>query len=173
MQSNGKNSKPEWFSKVQQMRNEEVDFLYEMVEQTEGDILEIGMGGSTFAFLDATKDTDRQVWSIDMRNKLEKYYDYIPQDYQERLNFIQADCQTVKLHPKLKFKMMLVDGNHMYENVRKDTFKFWDYITDYIVFHDYELQHGVTNLVKQLIKSGYADIHMRKESLIIVDKKIK
>ena len=32
------------------MRNEEVDFLYEMVEQTEGDILEIGMGGSTFAF---------------------------------------------------------------------------------------------------------------------------
>ena len=87
MQSNGKNSKPEWFSKVQQMRNEEVDFLYEMVEQTEGDILEIGMGGSTFAFLDATKDTDRQVWSIDMKNKLEKYYDYIPQDYQERLNF--------------------------------------------------------------------------------------
>ena len=43
-----------------------------MVEQTEGDILEIGMGGSTFAFLDATKDTDRQVWSIDMKNKLEK-----------------------------------------------------------------------------------------------------
>ena len=73
MLSNGKNSKPEWFSKVQQMRNEEVDFLYEMVEQTEGDILEIGMGGSTFAFLDATKDTDSQVWSIDMKNKLEKY----------------------------------------------------------------------------------------------------
>ena len=77
MLSNGKNSKPEWFSKVQQMRNEEVDFLYEMVEQTEGDILEIGMGGSTFAFLDATKDTDRQVWSIDMKNKLEKYYEII------------------------------------------------------------------------------------------------
>ena len=54
------------------MRNEEVDFLYEMVEQTEGDILEIGMGGSTFAFLDATKDTDRQVWSIDMKNKYNK-----------------------------------------------------------------------------------------------------
>ena len=59
------------------MRNEEVDFLYEMVEQTEGDILEIGMGGSTFAFLDATKDTDRQVWSIDMKNKLEKFIPYV------------------------------------------------------------------------------------------------
>ena len=158
---------------LQQMRDEQLQFLNEFVASINGNILEIGTGGSTVMMLDATKDTDRVITTIDMKDKLEDYYQYLPEDYKKRLNFIQADCQTVKLHPKLKFKMMLVDGNHMYENVRKDTFKFWDYITDYIVFHDYELQHGVTNLVKQLIKSGYADIHMRKESLIIVDKKIK
>ena len=53
---NGKSLKPEWFSDLQQMRDEEIDFLYSCAEETEGNILEIGMGGSTFAFLDATKD---------------------------------------------------------------------------------------------------------------------
>ena len=88
---NGKNLKPEWFNTIQQMRNEEIDFLYQMVEQTEGDILEIGMGSSTFAFLDATKDTDRKVYSIDLKDKLKEHYDYIPKDYLNRLTFIETN----------------------------------------------------------------------------------
>ena len=87
MQLNGKSLKPEWFSDIQQMRDEEVDFLYSCVEETKGNILEIGMGGSTFAFLDATKDTDREVWSIDLANKLTGYYNVLPRDYYVRLNY--------------------------------------------------------------------------------------
>jgi len=84
---NGKNLKPEWFNTIQQMRNEEIDFLYQMVEQTEGDILEIGMGSSTFAFLDATKDTDRKVYSIDLKDKLKEHYDYITSVRRDSLTY--------------------------------------------------------------------------------------
>ena len=170
MQLNGRNLKPEWFSKIQQMRNEEVDFLYEMVEQTEGDILEIGMGGSTFAFLDATKDTDRQVWSIDMKNKLIDHYKYIPQDYLERLNYIQADSHQTVLHKT--FGLLLVDGDHHFEAVRKDTMSFWSNISDngLILYHDYNLPE-VSQFVDSWISDfEYAFVHKRQNNLIALKK---
>ena len=170
MQLNGKSLKPEWFSKVQQMRNEEVDFLYEMVEQTEGDIFEIGMGGSTFAFLDATKDTDRQVWSIDMRNKLEKYYDYIPQDYQERLNFIQADSHQTVL--RKEFGLLLIDGDHHFDAVRKDTMSFWSNVSDdgLILYHDYDLKEVNQFVDSWIYDFEYALVHKIQNNLIALKK---
>ncbi len=144
MQSNGKNSKPEWFSKVQQMRNEEVDFLYEMVEQ--------------------------QVWSIDMKNKLEKYYDYIPQDYQERLNFIQANSHQTVL--RKEFGLLLIDGDHHFDAVRKDTMSFWSNVSDdgLILYHDYDLKEVNQFVDSWIYDFEYALVHKIQNNLIALKK---
>ena len=71
MRLNGENSKLEWFNPIAQMANEEYSFLDNFIRtKTYGNILEIGQGGSTVILLDATKDTNRMVYSIDMKFKL-------------------------------------------------------------------------------------------------------
>ena len=170
MQLNGKSLKPEWFSNIQQMRDEEIDFLYSCVEETEGNILEVGMGGSTFAFLDATKDTDREVWSIDLSNKLTGYYNVLPRDYYVRLNFFQEDSRTIELPPWEKFDILLIDGDHHFENVRQDTMNFCDNVTDggIILYHDYNMVS-----VRKFVNSwceDFAWLYKRQNNLVALKK---
>ena len=79
MRLNGENSKLEWFNPIKQMCDEEYTFLDNFIlTKTYGDILEIGQGGSTVILLDATKDTDRKVTSIDLKFKLKDTMKYLP-----------------------------------------------------------------------------------------------
>ena len=72
------------------MADEEYSFLDNFIKtKTNDDILEIGQGGSTVILLDATKDTNRMVYSIDMKFKLKDTMKYLPLSYVERLKFIQ------------------------------------------------------------------------------------
>ncbi len=162
--------KQAWFNNIQQMKDEEIDFLYSCVAETQDDILEIGMGGSTVVFLDATKDTTREVWSIDMKDKLEDYKKNIPQDYLQRLNFIQADSHKTVLHKK--FGLLLIDGDHHFNAVRKDTMLFWENVSDdgLILYHDYDLPQ-VNQFVDSWISDfEYAFIHKRQNNLIALKK---
>ena len=119
--------KLEWFNPIQQMRDEEYTFLDQFVRtKTYGNILEIGQGGSTVILLDATADTDRKVTSIDLKFKLKDTMKYLPLDYVERLKFIQENSNTINL--KEKFGCILIDGNHTFQAVRKDTMNFWNNI---------------------------------------------
>jgi|TARA_R110000782_G_scaffold262905_1_gene355278 hypothetical protein len=167
---NGKNLKPEWFNDIQQMRNEEIEFLYKMVESTEGDILEIGMGGSTFAFLDATKDTDRKVYSIDLKDKLKDYYDYIPKDYLERLTFIQANSHEYNLE-KVNFEMLLIDGDHTFTSVRRDSLSYWNNVVDngLILYHDYNTP-GVEKFVDSMVDLDMATLYDKQNNLVALKK---
>ena len=107
------------------MANEEYSFLDNFIRtKTYGNILEIGQGGSTVILLDATKDTDRMVYSIDMKFKLKDVMKHLPNDYIERLKFIQDNSQ--KIHLKEKFGTLLIDADHTFTGVRKDTMNFWD-----------------------------------------------
>jgi len=170
MLSSGKNLKQAWFSNIQQMKDEEIDFLYSCVAETEGDILEIGMGGSTVAFLDATKDTAREVWSIDLRNKLEDHLEYIPLDYQNRLKFIQEDSHKLAL--KKEFGLLLVDGDHTFTSVRKDTMAFWENVSDngLILYHDYDMPDVSSFVDSWVSEFEYAFIHKRKCNLVALKK---
>ena len=146
------------------MANEEYSFLDNFIRtKTYGNILEIGQGGSTVILLDATKDTDRMVYSIDMKFKLKDVMKHLPNDYIERLKFIQDNSQ--KIHLKEKFGTLLIDADHTFTGVRKDTMNFWDNLDDngYAIFHDYGNMPGVTEFVDDWV--------MRFEQAIIIEQK--
>ena len=154
------------------MADEEYSFLDNFIKtKTTGDILEIGQGGSTVILLDATKDTDRMVYSIDMKFKLKDTMKYLPLSYVERLNFIQENSNNI--HLKEKFGCILIDGNHTFQAVRKDTMNFWNNLEDngYVLFHDYGLQPGVTEFVDDwIMRFQQATLIEQKCNLIVLQK---
>tara|TARA_Y100001937_G_scaffold127609_1_gene200374 strand:+ start:1153 stop:1653 length:501 start_codon:yes stop_codon:yes gene_type:complete len=162
--------KLEWFKPIQQMRDEEYSFLDNFIRtKTYGDVLEIGQGGSTVILLDATKDTDRKIHSIDVKFKLKDTMKYLPLDYVERLKFIQEDSNNI--HLKEKFGCILIDGNHSFSAVRKDTMNFWGNLDEngYMIFHDYGLQPGVTKFVDDWINYyKEARLIIQEHNLIVV-----
>ena len=172
MRLNGENLKLEWFNPIAQMADEEYSFLDNFIKtKTTGDILEIGQGGSTVILLDATKDTDRMVYSIDMKFKLKDTMKYLPLSYVERLNFIQENSNNI--HLKEKFGCILIDGNHTFQAVRKDTMNFWNNLEDngYVLFHDYGLQPGVTEFVDDwIMRFQQATLIQQKCNLIVLQK---
>ena len=172
MRLNGENSKLEWFNPIAQMANEEYSFLDNFIRtKTYGNILEIGQGGSTVILLDATKDTDRMVYSIDMKFKLKDVMKHLPNDYIERLKFIQDNSQ--KIHLKEKFGTLLIDADHTFTGFRKDTMNFWDNLDDngYAIFHDYGNMPGVTEFVDDwIMRWENAKTTMIYDNLIIVQK---
>jgi hypothetical protein len=169
MRLNGENLKLEWFNPIQQMRDEEYTFLDQFVRtKTYGNILEIGQGGSTVILLDATADTDRKVTSIDLKFKLKDTMKYLPLDYVERLKFIQENSNTINL--KEKFGCILIDGNHTFQAVRKDTMNFWNNLDDngYMIFHDYGNKQGVTEFVDDWVNYFKEAKVIRQEHNLIV-----
>ena len=152
------------------MADEEYSFLDNFIRtKTYGNILEIGQGGSTVILLDATKDTDRMVYSIDMKFKLKDVMKHLPNDYIERLKFIQDNSQ--KIHLKEKFGTLLIDADHTFTGVRKDTMNFWDNLDDngYMIFHDYGNKEGVTKFVDDWVNHfNQARVVKQEHNLIVL-----
>ena len=161
-----------WFTNIKQMRNEEYSFLEDFISnKTQGNILEIGQGGSTVIILDATADTDRKLTSIDINFKLKDVMKHLPKDYIERFNHIKEDSHKVSL--KEKFGVILIDGEHYGNSIRKDTMNFWDNLEDngYCIFHDYNLFNDVTKFVDDWIsKFNQAKVYEQNNNLIVVKK---
>ena len=111
------------------------------------------------------------VYSIDMKFKLKDVMKHLPNDYIERLKFIQDNSQ--KIHLKEKFGTLLIDADHTFTGVRKDTMNFWDNLDDngYAIFHDYGNMPGVTEFVDDwIMRWENAKTTMIYDNLIIVQK---
>ena len=109
------------------------------------------------------------VYSIDMKFKLKDTMKHLPNDYIERLKFIQEDSNSI--HLKEKFGCILVDGNHTFPAVRKDTMNFWNNLDDngYMIFHDYGNKEGVTKFVDDWVNHfNQARVVKQEHNLIVL-----
>ena len=60
------------------MSDGEYNFLENFIQNTDGDILEIGQGFSTILMLYATAGTSRKITSVDVQHKIKDYIQYLP-----------------------------------------------------------------------------------------------
>lgn len=159
------------YPEMYQMSGNEIEALHGFAQNTTGDILEIGMGGSTLMLLDIFEGTNRNLTSIDIKDKLAPIRDELPEDYLKNHTFIQEMSNNVVFHPKRKFQTMFVDGNHDYEWVRNDVVRFWHHIDHFILFHDYCVSFsGVVDFVRELVDSGFVEVIGQEETLLLTRK---
>ena len=151
------------------MSNGEYNFLENFIQNTDGDILEIGQGFSTILMLHATAGTSRKITSVDVQHKIKDYVQYLPADYLSRLEFIQEDSKQVTLHKE--YNIVLIDAEHTYEALRKDTLSCWNHIKEdgFVIFHDYGLFSGVTEFI-DILAEMYDGFYAKNKSLVVIKK---
>ena len=151
------------------MSDGEYNFLENFIQNTDGDILEIGQGFSTILMLYATAGTSRKITSVDVQHKIKDYIQYLPLDYVSRLEFIQEDSKQITLFKE--YNVVLIDAEHTYEALRKDTISCWNHVKDdgFVIFHDYGLFSGVTKFIDVLAEM-YDGFYAKNESLVVIKK---
>ena len=157
------------FDPLRQMSDGEYNFLENFIKNTDGDILEIGQGFSTILMLYATAGTSRKITSVDVQHKIKDYVQYLPLDYVSRLEFIQEDSKQIALHKE--YNVVLIDAEHTYEALRKDTLSCWKHLKDngFAIFHDYGLFPGVTEFLDTL-SNMYDGFYAQNEHLVVIKK---
>lgn len=149
-------------------RKEEMDLLLKAIAMTTGPILEIGRarGGTTVLMNDACKGK-RDIYSIDLKNN------------------IHAKCKPLLESPNVhlllansresldveEYGFALIDGDHSYEGVTRDTEAHWDQVKigGYLIYHDYNLKQ-VARHVDDLVNMGHAEIIERVLRSVLVKK---
>jgi hypothetical protein len=151
------------------MSDGEYNFLENFIQNTDGDILEIGQGFSTILMLHTTAGTSRKITSVDVQHKIKDYVQYLPADYLSRLEFIQEDSKQVTLHKE--YNIVLIDAEHTYEALRKDTLSCWNHIKEdgFVIFHDYGLFSGVTEFI-DILAEMYDGFYAKNKSLVVIKK---
>jgi predicted O-methyltransferase YrrM len=151
------------------MSDGEYNFLENFIQNTDGDILEIGQGFSTILMLYATAGTSRKITSVDVQHKIKDYIQYLPLDYVSRLEFIQEDSKQITLFKE--YNVVLIDAEHTYEALRKDTISCWNHVKEdgFVIFHDYGLFSGVTKFIDVLAEM-YDGFYAKNESLVVIKK---
>ena len=151
------------------MSDGEYNFLENFIQNTDGDILEIGQGFSTILMLYATAGTSRKITSVDVQHKIKDYIQYLPLDYVSRLEFIQEDSKQITLYKE--YNVVLIDAEHTYEALRKDTISCWNHVKEdgFVIFHDYGLFSGVTKFIDVLAEM-YDGFYAKNESLVVIKK---
>lgn len=157
------------FDPLRQMSDGEYNFLENFIQNTDGDILEIGQGFSTILMLYATAGTSRKITSVDVQHKIKDYIQYLPLDYVSRLEFIQEDSKQITLFKE--YNVVLIDAEHTYEALRKDTISCWNHVKEdgFVIFHDYGLFSGVTKFIDVLAEM-YDGFYAKNESLVVIKK---
>lgn len=159
------------YPELYQMSDDEIAGLHAFIDNTDGDVLEIGMGGSTLTLLDLFSETDRNLTSIDIKDKLAHIRHELPDDYLKNHTYIQSMSDKVVFHPTRRFETMFVDGNHDYNWVRNDVIRFWSHVNTYILFHDYSYDFpGVVDFVDELFDVGFLE-HVDQEGTLLLTKK--
>ena len=146
-----------------------ITFSKTLLQNTDGDILEIGQGFSTILMLYATAGTSRKITSVDVQHKIKDYVQYLPLDYVSRLEFIQEDSKQITLFKE--YNVVLIDAEHTYEALRKDTISCWNHVKEdgFVIFHDYGLFSGVTKFIDVLAEM-YDGFYAKNESLVVIKK---
>ena len=68
---------------------------------------------------------------------------------------------------------MLIDAEHTYEALRKDTLSCWKHLKDngFAIFHDYGLFPGVTEFLDTL-SNMYDGFYAQNEHLVVIKKNL-
>ena len=170
------------------MNFDEAALLWTAVKRSAGPILEIGRarGGSTLLLCAAAPD--RQVISIDIKNRRHPRIIRRLRNYQNigQLELLTQD--SAKGLPGKLFGMILFDGNHSYEGIKRDTELYWPALQSFYgrkplaVYHDavpnrglaYEQRlnyhPGIRQVCKQLVHNQMAKRIQRAGSTILLEK---
>lgn len=161
--------KLEDFKPLRQMSDGEYNFLENFIQNTDGDILEIGQGFSTILMLHATAGTSRKITSVDVQHKIKDYVQYLPADYLSRLEFIQEDSKQITLDKE--YGVVFIDAKHTYDALRKDTLLCWNHLKEngFALFHDYGLFPGVTEFL-DTFSLMYDGFYAQNEYLVAIKK---
>jgi hypothetical protein len=94
-------------------------------------------------------------------------------DYEEKE---RIDIRTENSHAmeNVPLSMLFVDGDHLYEGVKKDFIHHWNYLTGPCLAHDYTdpTCEGVTRFIDEWIEEGHAEI-IEQVGTMVALKKLK
>ena len=118
----------------------EAALLWKYSKLTKGNIVEIGRfhGGSTVLLIEATRDTDRKVISIDPEDAyINKKCREVFNEAGDRLQLINEYSENVVMQSN--YELLFIDANHRYPHIKNDTVRFWDNLemNGYVLYHDY------------------------------------
>ena len=163
-----------------QIENHEAKLLWNYAKQTkcvgkENTILEIGRyrAGSLVLLAMATHDSKVKIVSVDIvdgcRFCYTDAYDWL-NDYEEKE---RIDIRTENSHAmeNVPLSMLFVDGDHLYEGVKKDFIHHWNYLNGPCLAHDYDPTcEGVTKFIDEWIEEGYAEIIEQVGAMVALRK---
>lgn len=163
-----------FYNKFTILSTEEASSLYSFIKDTDGDILELGRfyGGSTKVILEAIKETDRVLVSVDRVARPLLAFTIEDKYLCNNLIAITADSTKVK-YDKL-FKTVFIDTNHSVDAVISDIKNCWNNVDKYFIFHDYitstSTLDGVKIVVDKLISSKILNKVKVVNTLCITEK---
>lgn len=155
---------PGWFS-----RNEAVA-LYDAVQQSQGDVLEIGTyaGRSATVILKALEaQPHRKLWCVNLpppdnycvpdggRPNVAECLAQLRMAAGQRMTYFEGDIRAFRAaHPNLRFGLAFIDGNHDEEYVYTDAINCLQIVTGPLLFHDYGHQNGCPGVKRALDRLG-------------------
>jgi hypothetical protein len=133
--------------------------------------MEIGVNkGGTFylvdSFLRALNTEFQYSVALDVKNVLQDQEEYFKKYSDTKI--ILGDSKKVDVPEN--FDMILIDGDHKYESVKRDFEKFKDKGT-YICFHDTRILHRRTNVKK--LWEEISDVEYNKIEFINTSPRVK
>ena len=139
-------------------------------------ILEIGRywAGSTVLLALATHGSNVKVISVDVVEGChDPDVDDWLNDYEEKE---RIDIRTENSHAmeNVPLSMLFVDGDHLYEGVKKDFIHHWNYLNGPCLAHDYTDPscYELTKFIDEWIEEGYAEI-IEQAGTMVALKKLK
>lgn len=153
---------------IMYQREEEAELLLKAVEMTEGPILEIGRarGGTTVLMADACNG--RHIYSIDLKNSVHPKCQHALENFPNVHLIVANSNKSLDVE---EYGFALIDGDHSYEGVVRDTEAHWNQVKSngLIIYHDYNLK-PVARHVNDLINMGHAEIVERVLRSVLVKK---
>ena len=67
--------------------------------------------------------------------------------------------------------MLLIDGDHTFTSVRRDSLTYWNNVVDngIILYHDYNLD-SVSRFVDSMVSLEMATLHSKQNNLVALQK---
>lgn len=144
---------------------EELDWLHRMAHGKKF-IYEIGsyLGRSTIAML----ETGAHVYAVDdfygsrdeglSEEQRAAIYNQFLANTKDYRNLHVLKCDHAGFVPVKECDMVFIDGDHSYENVKRDILKFNDHKDILICGHDFEWWPGVTEAVQEIFGNKFTRV---------------
>lgn len=133
----------------------EAKLLWKSVEMTDGPILEIGRarGGSTVLINNACEGK-RDIYSVDLKDNLHSKCREVLENLPNVHLIIGNSRKSLDIG---SYGLILIDGDHSYEGVVRDTEAHWNQANSLVLYHDTNLK-TVNRHVNYMVDMGYAEV---------------